>query len=351
MKGRGGADFSTLTAIVCSLQDSVMLLAPRGWTALELRFSDTGRGVRLEELEAKGQGTARPKPKPELHVEQRHEVQRINEGVSELTALLAAAGKHWTPGSIRVERPRPDFVDWRLWGKDGQGLWFTRLGQEQLGALLVTDQLFDVLLGTEKAFAMLQGQLQAALGPVTGFAYDAQAGVLKLERPGGTVELTADVVGQYHSKDFAWVWGWSDAATPRRAVERFERLCAPDVRQEGLSAFWRPGFHCDEGFAWVLAGSAVVSTGARGLFRAPVEGYDAAIFFALRELPPTEGPGSRGPSSTSSIDTPASSAPSYRRSATCWSRSAPAGEEQEPTLKHETRNPGDPARDLRGLCG
>ncbi|MEW5741529.1 MAG: DUF6882 domain-containing protein [Myxococcota bacterium] len=279
------ADSSTLTAIVCSLQDSVMLLAPRGWTSLELRFAHTAHGPRLEELETKGQGAAQPKPKPELHVEQRHEVQRINEGVGELAQLLAAAGKRWAPGSIRVERPKPEFVDWRLVSDEGQVIWFTRLGMEELGALIVTDELFDVLLGTEKAFGVLQGQVEAALGHVTGFAYDARAAVLRLERPGGVVELSADLVGQYHLADFTWVWGWSDEATPRKAVERLERLCAPDVQQEGLSAFWRPGLHCDEGFAWAVAGSAVVSTGARGLFRAEPPGQGAAIFFALRELP------------------------------------------------------------------
>lgn len=280
------ADSETLNAIVCSLQDSVMLLAPRGWSSLLLRFSMTGQGPRLEELETKGEGATEPKPKPELHVEQRDEVQRINEGVAELASLLADQGKRWTPGEIVVERPLTrDFVDWKLVNHEGAVTWFTRVSREDLDALIVTDELFEVLLGTEKAFGVLQGQLEAAVGRVTGFAYDPNAGVLKLERPGGAVELPADVVGQYHPDTFTWLWGWSDAATPRRAVERFEKLCAPDVQQAGMSAFWRPGFLCDEGFAWAVAGSAVVSTAARGLFRAEVPDRSGAIFFALRELP------------------------------------------------------------------
>jgi hypothetical protein len=279
------SDASTLTAIVCSLQDSVMLLAPRGWSGLVLRFSMTGQGPRLEELETKGEGATQPKPKPELHVEQRHEVQRINEAVAELAALLARQGKRWAPGEIRVDRPTPDFVDWKLVSDEGAITWFTRLTREELDALIVTDELFDVLLGTEKAFVVLQGQLEAALGKVTGFAYDAAAGMLRLERPDGVLELAADVVGQYHPADFTWLWGWSDAATPKNAVERFERVCAPDVQQAGLSAFWRPGFLCDEGFAWAVAGSAVVSTAARGLFRAELPDRSGAIFFAPRELP------------------------------------------------------------------
>jgi hypothetical protein len=189
------------------------------------------------------------------------------------------------PGSIRVERPGPDAVDWKVLNDDGAVTWFTRLTREQLDVLIVTDPLFDVLLGTEQAFGVLQGQLEQALGKVTGFAYDEAAGVLKLERPSGTVELPADVVGQYHPDSYTWLWAWSDEATPRPVVERFERLCAPDVQQEGMSAFWRPGFHCDEGFAWAVAGSAVVSTGARGLFRAEVADRSGAVFFALRELP------------------------------------------------------------------
>lgn len=280
------ADSETLNAIVCSLQDSVMLLAPRGWNSIVLRFSMTGQLPRLEELETKGEGATGPGPRPRLHVEQRHEVQRINEGVAELASLLVEQGRRWTPGEITVERPRTrDFVDWKLVNHEGQVTWFTRLTRDVLDALLVTDELFEVLLGTEKAFGVLQGQLESALGHVTGFAYDVNAGVLKLERPGGAVELPAEVVGQYHPDTFTWVWGWSDAATPRHVVERFERLCAPDVQQPGLSAFWRPGFLCDEGFAWAVAGSAVVSTAARGLVRAEVPDRSRAIFFAVRELP------------------------------------------------------------------
>lgn len=279
------SDASVLNAIVCSLEDSVMLLAPRGWTALELRFAHTGQGPRLEEIETKGEGATAPRPKPELHVEQLHEVQRINEGVAELVSRLARAGKRWAPGSIKVERQPFEFVDWKLVNDEGQVVWFTRLGKDDLEALIVTDELFEVLSGTEPAFHTLQGQLEAALGRVTAFAYDAQAGVLRLERPSGPVELAADVVGQYHPQDFTWVWGWSDEATPRQAVARFERLCAPDVQQAGLSAFWRPVYLCDEGFAWAVAGSAVVSTGARGLFRAEVPDRSGAIFFAVRELP------------------------------------------------------------------
>jgi acyl transferase domain-containing protein len=53
----------------------------------------------------------------------------------------------------------------------------------------------------------------------------------------------------------------------------------------GAAAFWRPHFHCDEGFAWALAGHVAVSIAARGLFRAhPPEG-EGALFFAVLELP------------------------------------------------------------------
>jgi hypothetical protein len=284
---RAVADSETLTAIVCSLQDSVMLLAPRGWSALSLRFAVTAQGPRLEALQTKGEGATQPRPKPELYVEARHEAQRLSEGVAELAALLAGQGRRWEPGEIVVERPPTrDCVDWKLVSQGGALTWFTRLTRDELDALIVTDELLEVLHGTERAFGVLQGQLEASLGRVTGFAYDASAGVLKLERPAGAVELSADVVGQYHPDTFTWVWGWSDAATPRPVVERFERLCAPDVPQPGLSAFWRPGFLCDEGFAWAVAGSAVVSTAARGLFRAEVPDGSGAVFFALRELPP-----------------------------------------------------------------
>ena len=63
------------------------------------------------------------------------------------------------------------------------------------------------------------------------------------------------------------------------------RICQPDLKPDGLAAFWRPLFHCDEGFAWALSGHVAVSLGARGLFRAQPPEADGALFFAILELP------------------------------------------------------------------
>jgi hypothetical protein len=48
-----------------------------------------------------------------------------------------------------------------------------------------------------------------------------------------------------------------------------------------MSAFWRPHFHCDEGFAWALAGHLCVSIGARGLLRAPEGAHESVSVYAV----------------------------------------------------------------------
>ncbi len=270
--------------LVYALHDCVMLLAPAGWTALDLRLSEHGGALRLAEIAAEGAGGTAPRPKPSLNVEPKAEAERLSEGLVELGHVLSHQGKAWDGAAVRVERGA-GFVDWKLLRADGGVAWFIRLGQEELDQLLVTDALFDAVGGTERAFAALQERFEQRLGRVARFHYDAPAAVLTIEREGKATELPAQVVGRYFSDGFVWVWGWADRDAPATASERVRRVCAPDAQPPGLSALWRDHFHCDEGFAWALAGHVVVSVGARGLYRAEVPGTPEGVFFAVMAEP------------------------------------------------------------------
>lgn len=273
---------SDLKPLVFALHDSLMLLAPPGWTQVELSVVRTPQGLRITELQTKGDGSKEPASKPQLHVDPRQEALRLGEALTELTAGL---GGRWEPGRVLIERPNHQFADWKLLRADGSVAWFTRLEPGELKTLLITDELFDALRGTERAFHDLQGQLQQRLGKVTGFAFDAEHGVLRLDRPAGSFELKAQLVGSYLPDVFTWMWSWSDEQAQPASTERVRRVCQPDLKPDGLAAFWRPHFHCDEGFAWALGGHLAVSIGARGLFRAQPPEAEGALFFALLELP------------------------------------------------------------------
>lgn len=276
--------------LLYALHDSLMLLAPPGWTQVDLQLVATAGGLRVGQLAAQGDKAKAPRPRPQLHVEPAEEAHRLAEALGELAAGLASQGKAWAPGAVRVERPSGEFADWKLLRPDGSVAWFNRLDRSELDSLLITDALFDALSGTERAFHDLQGQLQQRLGRVTDFAFDPAHGMLKLSRPAGDVELPAQVVGSYLPDVFTWVWSWSDEAAEAASTGRVRRVCQPELRADGQAAFWRPHFHCDEGFAWALAGHVVVSLGARGLFRAQPPGGDGALFFAVMELPPLTPP-------------------------------------------------------------
>jgi hypothetical protein len=271
----------SLTPLIQTMHDSVMVLAPAGWTSVELRFIRTATGLKLSELQTRGDGATAPRPKPELNIDPRAEAQRLSEGVAELTELLKG---RWEPGLIVVTRT-PDCADWKLMRADGTQAWFTRLAKEHLDSLLMTDAMFDLIEGSQRAFHDLQLGLEAKLRRTVGFVFDPLTGVLTLRQAAGPA-LTApvQVVAQYYPDAFTWAWGW--AYEPREAlVERVKRICAPEVTQPGLSAMWRPEFHCDEGFAWAIAGSIVVSLGARGIFRAELPDDAGVIFFALMAEP------------------------------------------------------------------
>lgn len=271
--------------LVFALHDSLMLLAPSGWTKIELGVVRTPEGLRVSELSTKGEGAKEPGPRPQLHVDPREEALRLSEALTELASTLQG---RWEPGRVSIERPTGEFADWKFLRADGSVAWFTRLEKGELQSLLITDALFDALAGTERAFHDLQGQLQQRLGKVTGFAFDPAHGVLRLDRPGGSLELSAQIVGSYLPEVFTWLWSWSDEHAQPASTDRVRRVCQPDLKPDGLAAFWRPHFHCDEGFAWALAGHLAVSIGARGLFRAQPPDAEGALFFAILELPPVQ---------------------------------------------------------------
>ncbi len=243
-------------AILCALHDSLMLLAPRGWLQAELEVAP---GPRLVSISARGGGGAKPLPHPTLNLDPKQEALRFSEG---LVDLAASTVKDWSGGKITVERD-DDHADWKLLRPDGALVWLGRLDKGALDSLLYTDALFSMLSGSERAFAMLQADLSAALGEQVGWR--EQGGALEVQTAGGVQRWSFEPIGVYALDELAFTWAW--AAQPERA-QRIEAVCAPKARQPGLSVLWRPHLHCDEGFAWALVGHCAVALGSRGVFRA-----------------------------------------------------------------------------------
>lgn len=266
--------------LTCALQDSLMLLAPSGWTQVEMKTRAKDNAVHLAELSAKGEGTKEPTPKPKLNIELKEEAVRLGEGLAELRHRLEHQGKRWSGEQVRVQRTST-FVEWLLLEADNRPAFSMRLSKEQLDTLIMTDELFDALRGTDPSFATLQARFETELKGVSHAEYDAANATLKVTTASGEQTLRAEQVGTYHGDGFAWAWGWAREDVPAAASERVKRVCAPAFQAPGLSAFWRPSFHCDEGFAWALASHLCVSIGARGLLRAPDEASQDAVIYAV----------------------------------------------------------------------
>ncbi len=271
----------TFKSIVYALHDSVMVLAPPGWAELELTFAPGPHGLRLDALQTKGTGSNTPPPRPNLRIEPRDEAQRFSDAFSDLVSTLSAQGKQWQPGLLKIMRT-PDFCDFKLLKPDGTAAWFDRLTRVELDELLITDALLDALSGTERAFDDLQQRLEHHLEHATAFDFDDRDTSLVLTMTDGTKERFAvQVVGQYLTEAFTWSWAWANAEPKEPSCALVRRVCAPDHEPKGLSALWRPHFHCDEGFAWSLASHVVVSIGARGLYRGELPDGSGVILFAL----------------------------------------------------------------------
>jgi hypothetical protein len=278
-------DADLMRALTQALHDSLMVIAPPGWTQVELEVAASAQGLRLHALSARGDGAKEPPTRAPLNIDPKEEASRLGEGLTELSGLLAANGKRWHGGKVQITRGE-GFVDWKLLQPDGSALWFTRLLREQLDALLFTDALFDLLRGTERAFSSLQHSFGQKVGKTTSHRYSEDDRILSLDKSDGTTaRASAQLVGSYSRENFLWVWGWAVAEVSPECSERVKRICAPDAAQAGLSALWRDHFHCDEGFAWALSSHIAVSIGARGLVRAEDVSLPVIAIYAVLEDP------------------------------------------------------------------
>jgi len=278
------SDADVLKALSCALHDSLMVLAPPGWTRIELELVSSSGGLRVKELSAKGAGATQPAPRPPLNIDAREEASRLGEGLTELARILATHGKPWDGGRVEVVRGK-DFSEWKLLLPDGATRWSTRLLSAELEALVFTDELFDLLRGTHPAFQSLQAAFEARLGQLAGHEFSEGDQLLSLKRADGVVRARAQLVGSYTRENFLWVWGWAVEELAAGCCDRVRRVCAPEAAQPGLSALWREHFHCDEGFAWALAGHVMVAIGARGLVRVEAPGLPAIVLYAVLEDP------------------------------------------------------------------
>jgi hypothetical protein len=268
------------TAIACAIHDSVMVLAPRGFQKVTLRFVGETQ-LRLDALETAGEGSDAPKTKPNLRIDQTAEAFRLGEGVTVLKDVLAGAGKHWHGQRAELVR-ETSFTDLRLFQNDNALCSFIRISDDVRQSLLMTEPLFELLDDAAKPFDRLQKQFEADLPTARAFAYDAEAGVLQVKTATGqTLNFEALVLGQFLRGDAVWSWAWADGAASSVSVASVERVCAPAKMAPGLAALWRPHYQCDEGFIFTLCGSVCVALAAKGLFYMPVADGSAAVFFAV----------------------------------------------------------------------
>lgn len=281
-----GNEADLLKGLVCGLMDALMAVCPAGWRELELTVSPGPHGLRVTEIASKGQGAESPAPKPELHLDPQDEVAQLSAGLVVLARHLEQQGRRWSGGKVQVTRA-PEFCDWKLLGEGGQVAWFTRLDRATLDALLLTDPLFEALLGTERAFAALQASFEARLGTPRDFEYDAERALLTLQRDGlAPVALPAQLLGTYDAASASWQWSWDDPGVPSAASARVRTVCQPDAAAPGLAALWLGRYHVPEGLAWALCQHVAVCLGARGLFRARLADGAAVAFLAPTQDPP-----------------------------------------------------------------
>ncbi|MBX7098247.1 MAG: hypothetical protein K1X89_11085 [Myxococcaceae bacterium] len=259
--------------LLSALLDTVMVLAPRGWTQVRLLVRGDHHQLALESLESKGAGAKDAPPPPRLGIELREEAARLSEGLGALADLVHAHGKHWHGGALELSRAE-GHVEFKALDEQGAVTFLDRMSADEVALQVMTEELFDALGGTERAFQSLQHGLEAALGRIRSLTVRGEQ--LEVACASGTFTLPVVELGRYALDDFTWRWSFERSP-------RVRALAAPEARPRGLSALWRGQLWCDLGFAWTLCTHVVVSLGARGILRVD-EGREA-VLLAVSALP------------------------------------------------------------------
>lgn len=252
-----------------------MVLAPRGWTTIEVGLVRQASELRVSGLTSRGAGSDQPPPAAPLRLDARREAQNLADAVVDVVDSAPATA------TLHARRDKMG-VQLTLEMPGVPKAWEALVKPEVLDKLLVTDELLAVVSASSKALDVLQAQLASNLGKVLSFDFDEKRSVLSLRRSqADDAEVRALALGRYHFANHLWNWDWAETDAPTGPVFR---ACGSGVVQRGLAALYRPAYHCDEGLAHSAAGAIAVGLGARGLFRGPVDG--GARLWAVLQLAP-----------------------------------------------------------------
>lgn len=259
---------AAIESTLAAATDSLMVLAPRGWVFATANFTSHNHQWVLASIDARGAGGGEPRAKPQLNISVDAEAHRFAQAMNDVWNELGLApeGKlaaTWgrSSGELVVE----------LKASTRASPYHYVLADELVAALLVTDELYDALSGTERAATRLQEEWEARVNAGGNALCDIER--LEVSVGDATASKSSEgrwgayVVGTYDTQQYVWHWGWAHADFPAMATQRVRTVCAPDRPARGLSALWRPHYFCDEGFAWAVAAHVAVAAGASPLIR------------------------------------------------------------------------------------
>jgi hypothetical protein len=264
-------------SLLGSLHDCMMLVAPRGWTAVRARLTFVFPDFRVERLDVAAPDST--PPHPSLGTAQAAEMTRLGNGATELRGLLRARGKAWRGDELRCERG-PDGARWIAADDGSPAALDLTLTPDELDALLYTDPLMAALDESQPRWREIQTRQAELLAGVTDWRLDQDAGTLRFRGPGrADLERPVEILGLWSEGAESWGWSWGNDTVDPRLAARVLHFCDPARPRRGLSVLWRDSFPCDRGFADVLAAYAAEQLGADALWRQELG--DGVVYFAV----------------------------------------------------------------------
>lgn len=247
--------------------DTIEVPAGFAWKSATIEFRDDAPGWRITGIKTRRAANDSDRGLAALLLDPTKWMVACSAAFGRLRGELSAAGVSLGAGSVDCRRADLESASATFVGPHGEPVFELDVPQSTARGQLLNDALCSMMLDRLATWEQNQQRVRDLVGDLCSSRYQGDDASLVFEfgnRPPISVE--AQVLGSYSEAEASWCWSWANSSYIEIDYHRVAKMRDVVFRAVGAGALWRPGFFCDERFAWLVAQLACEQMSGFGVF-------------------------------------------------------------------------------------
>jgi hypothetical protein len=204
--------------------------------------------------------------------------------LTEIQERLRTRGLIWDGLTARAERhgyAGADTIDLRLTTVHGDGIAKITVGMPDRH-LIMTPAFLTAIEAESPSWDQKDQTFRDQHEGMGAWRFVYEDSAIEIRSSAGEVTCyPTEVLGTWSDTSHRWCWSWADDKYSKYHHEALKRLRDETAEETGLAVFHIPQFHCELGFASVVAWLACTRIGGKTVFSPPLEDTQQRVFFGL----------------------------------------------------------------------